>query len=83
MYTQKGCNHYTKELKLQEVLEYLAGNGSQDDICKNRNSKGKLQVWIKRYIGHEELKSSGTGEHIIMTKGRKRGDCTVRYNTRP
>ena len=34
-------------------------------------SKAKLQIWIKKYNGHEELKSSGTGESTIMTKGRK------------
>ena len=34
-------------------------------------SKSKLQMWIKKYNGHEELKSSGTGGNIIMTKGRK------------
>ena len=34
-------------------------------------SKGKLQTWIKKYNGHVELKSSGTGGSIVMTKGRK------------
>ena len=34
-------------------------------------SKAKLQIWIKKYNGHEELKSSGTGGSIVMTKGRK------------
>ena len=64
---------YSKELKLQAVLDYLGGLGSQDDICKKYRirSKAKLQVWIKKYNGHEELKSSGTGGNIIMTKGRK------------
>ena len=49
------------------------GYGSQDDICKKYGirSKAKLQIWIKKYNGHEELKSSGTGGNIIMTKGRK------------
>ena len=28
-------------------------------------------MWIKKYNGHEELKSSGTGGNTIMTKGRK------------
>ena len=42
-------------------------------ICKKYGirSKSKLQKWIKKYNGHEELKSSGTGGSIIMTKGRK------------
>ena len=69
----KGNKKYSKELKLQAVLDYLAGRGSQDDICRKYGirSKAKLEVWIKKYNGHEELKSSGTGGNSIMTKGRK------------
>ena len=72
-FTLKGNKKYSKELKQQAVLDYLAGYGSQDDICKKYGirSKGKLQTWIKKYNGHEELKSSGTGGSIVMTKGRK------------
>ena len=34
----------------------------QTDICKNVVfvQRSKLQKWIKKYNGHEELKSSGT-----------------------
>ena len=72
-FTLKGNKKYSKELKQQAVLNYLAGCGSQDDICKKYGirSKSKLQIWIKKYNGHEELKSSETGGNIIMTKGRK------------
>ncbi len=28
--------------------------------------KAKLQTWIKKHNGHEELKSSGTGGNFIM-----------------
>ena len=72
-FTLKGHKKYSKELKQQAVLDYLAGRGSQDDICKKYGirSKAKLQIWIKKYNGHEELKSSGTGGSTIMTKGRK------------
>ena len=72
-FTLKGNKKYSKELKQQAVLDYLAGRGSQDDICKRYGirSKAKLQIWIKKYNGHEELKSSGTGGIAIMTKGRK------------
>ena len=72
-FTLKGNKKYSKELKEQAVLDYLAGYGSQDDICKKYGirSKAKLQDWIKKYNGHEELKSSGTGGTLIMTKGRK------------
>lgn len=64
---------YSKELKLQAVQDYLAGYGSQDDICKKYGirSKSKLQKWIKQYNGHEVLKSYGIGGFQIMTKGRK------------
>ncbi len=72
-FTLKGNKKYSKELKHQAVLDYLAGRGSQNDICKKYGirSKAKLQTWIKKYNGHEELKSSGTGGTTIMTKGRK------------
>lgn len=72
-FTLKENKKYSKELKKQAVLDYLAGRGSQDDICKKYGirSKSKLQSWIKKYNGHEELKSSGIGGRTIMTKGRK------------
>ena len=72
-FTLKGNKKYSKELKQQAVLDYLAGYGSQDDICKKYGirSKAKLQIWIKKYNGHEELKASGTGGTVIMTKGKK------------
>ena len=64
---------YPKELKLQAVQDYLAGCGSQDDICKKYRirSKSKLQKWIKQYNGYEIFKAHGTGGSLIMTKGRK------------
>ena len=72
-FTLKGNKKYSEELKQQAVLDYLAGHGSQNDICKKYGirSKGKLQTWIKKYNGHVKLKSSGTGGSIVMTKGRK------------
>ena len=72
-FTLKKNKKYSKKLKLQAIHDYLAGRGSQDDICKKYGirSKGKLQIWIKKYNGHEELKSSRTGGCPIMTKGRK------------
>ncbi len=72
-FTLKGNKKYPKELKRQAVLDYLSAQGSQDDICKKYGirSKSKLQKWIKKYNGHEELKSSGTGGTPIMAKGRK------------
>lgn len=73
VFLMKEYKKYSKELKIQAVEDYLAGLGSQVDICKKYGirSKGKLQRWIKQYNGHEELKSSGIGGRTIMTKGRK------------
>lgn len=65
--------HYSKAEKEQAVLAYIAGEGSQMDICKKYKirSTRQLREWIKRYNSHEELKASGTGGTVIMTKGRK------------
>ena len=54
-------------------LDYLGGRGSQQVICQRYGirSRSKLQNWIKKYNGHEELKASGTRGTAIMTKGRK------------
>lgn len=73
IFFQRSQKHYSKELKESAVLDYLAGKGSQQEICRRYGirSRGKLQKWILRYNDHEELKSSGTGGNTIMTKGRK------------
>ena len=65
--------HYPKELKEQAVMDYLGGRGSQQEICQRYGirSRSKLQNWIKKYNGHEELKASRTGGIAIMAKGRK------------
>lgn len=64
---------YSKELKEQAVMDYLADRGSILDICEKYKIKStrQLREWIKRYNGHEELKAFGTGGNAIMTKGRK------------
>ena len=60
---------YSKELKEQAVMDYLSGRGSLQEICQRYGirAKSKLQNWIKKYNGHEELKASGTGGTAIMT----------------
>lgn len=72
-FLMKRNKHYSAQHKMEAVQDYLAGKGSQIDICKKYGirSKSKLQEWIKRYNGHEELKASRTGGYPIMTKGRK------------
>lgn len=64
---------YSKTEKEQAVAAYLAGEGSYLDICQKYKirSTRQLRSWIKKYNDHEELKASGTGGIIIMTKGRK------------
>ena len=65
--------HYSKYEKEQAVASYLAGEGSFMDICIKYkiHSTAQLKTWVKKYNGHEELKASGTGGTVIMTKGRK------------
>ena len=72
-FNQRNNKRYPKELKEKAVLEYLNGEGSLLAICQKYGirAKSKLQNWIKKYNGHEELKTSGTGGATIMTKGRK------------
>lgn len=64
---------YSKEMKEQAVLDYISGHGSIMDLCEKYKIKStsQLRSWIKKYNVHEELKASGTGGAIIMTKGRK------------
>lgn len=59
--------------KESAVLDYLSGKGSIREICKKYRIKSTCQLrqWIKKYNGHEKLKTSGTGAGSIMTKGRK------------
>ena len=66
-------SYYSKELKLQAVMDYLTGQGSQSDICKKYGirARSELQYWIKMYNSHDELKASRTGGYTIMIKGRK------------
>ena len=64
---------YSAELKLTAVQYYLSGKGSLREICRKYKIKSEqpLRNWISLYNSHGELKTSGTGGAIIMTKGRK------------
>ena len=72
-FLESGRKSYSKELKVQAVQDYLTGQGSLNDICKKYGIRAisKLGEWIKKYNSHEELKASGTGGTVTMTKGRK------------
>ena len=65
--------YYSEAIKLMAIKDYLAGVGSYTTLCKNYDITDSrvLRRWIKKYNGHEELKASGTGGIVIMTKGRK------------
>lgn len=66
--------HYSKELRLQAVQDYLSGEGSLRAICKKHeiSDKKTLREWIMWYNGHKEFKERrGAGTEIYMTKGRK------------
>lgn len=64
---------YSAELKANAVSDYLSGKGSQQDICRKYkiHSSCQLRYWIMKYNGHKELKASGKGGRLNMTKGRK------------
>lgn len=68
--TTKG--YYSEEVKLQAVLDYLSGYGSQYEIIDKYKiaSRTQLQNWISKYNGHSSLKSREHGGTRAMTKGR-------------
>jgi len=64
---------YPAELKIQAVESYLAGEGSQDDICLQYGIRSGCQLsnWILMYTQGEVLTSSPGGKSRAMNKGRK------------
>ena len=65
---------YTVETKLAAVKEYLAGKGSQLDICKKYHitNNNLLIQWIKCYNNGKDFKERTRSERgITMKKGRK------------
>lgn len=64
--------HYPVELKIQAAQSYLAGEGSQDDICLKYGIRNRRQLrnWIFKYTQGEVLKSSPGGKSKAMNKGR-------------
>jgi transposase-like protein len=65
--------YYPKEMKIAAVKEYLSGNISMVDIVKKYkiSTKSILETWIKKYNGHETMKSQNSTGGKIMTNGRK------------
>lgn len=65
---------YTAETKIAAVQEYLAGKGSQVDICIKYHIKNDsiLNQWIKCYNNGKDFKGRTRSERgITMKKGRK------------
>lgn len=65
---------YPAELKIEAVIAYLSGKGSQSEICRKYHirKKSQLQAWIKVYNGHGDFNSvkySGGGSY--MKQGRE------------
>lgn len=70
----KTNKHWSKEIKLLAVQEYLTGKYSLSNICKKYkiSSKSILRSWIKVYNdSHKKLKTTGLGGRKPMTKARK------------
>lgn len=65
---------YSTGTKLAAVNEYLAGKGSQSEICTKYKitNKSILQKWIKWYNSGKNFKErSGSERGVTMNKGRK------------
>lgn len=63
---------YSAETKLNAVLDYLNGQGSQQEICKKYGIRSTRQLhnWILKYNSHDTLTTPNSGGKPIMTTGR-------------
>ena len=70
---QKHNKHYSQELKLAAVNDYLDGKGSLQAIaaCYGLRSKHPLQNWLKEYNTRGEIKDRGSGGGSYMRKARE------------
>lgn len=72
-FTHRQNRAYSVKVKASAVIDYLRGNGSQQEICKRYGIRAKitLQNWIKEYNAHGDfnsVKRSGGGSY--MKQGR-------------
>lgn len=69
----KKNTYYPESLKLQAISDYEKGIGSLNDLCNKYNisSYGILQQWIKKYNGHNRVKSHNSRGDKNMIIGRK------------
>ncbi len=63
---------YSEETKLNAVLDYLNGQGSQQKIAQKYHlrSRKQLQDWVNAYNTHGEIKNRGSGGGSYMSKAR-------------
>lgn len=66
----KKRTHYSKELKLAAVTDYLNGLGSMIEIGKKYGlrSKTQLQNWLKVYTTHKDFKIESGGSYMSKTR---------------
>lgn len=65
---------YSKATKAAAVEDYLAGKGSQSEICEKYKitKKSTLQEWIKCYNSGKDFKEHSRSERgVTMKKGKK------------
>ncbi len=67
------CTKYSLDMKKNALNDYFSKKLSVPEILIKYKVRSTTQLkrWIMKYNSHEQLKTSGTGETIIMTKGRK------------
>ena len=70
---QKHNRHYSQEVKLAAVNDYLEGKGSLQKVAARYGlrSKHQLQNWLKVYNTHGEIKCRGSGGGSYMRKARQ------------
>ena len=70
---QKHNKHYSQEVKLAAVNDYLEGKGSLQTVAARYGlrSKHPLQNWLKVYNTHGEIKCRGSGGGSYMRKARQ------------
>ena len=71
--TGSSASFYPRVTKEAAIHDYLTHKLPVKEILKKYQirSETQLRKWIKKYNGHEKLKSSGTGGAAIVAKGRK------------
>lgn len=70
--TGSSASFYSKATKEAAVHDYLMHKPVKEILKTYQiRSATQLRRWLKKYNGHEELRTSGTGGTNIMTKGRK------------